>query len=163
MKIQSSACLGIKTTRVLMKMLMWVFLTTWRPSDNLFYFTNMMIITTPDMLDCTRSVSPSSGLFLHCVTETGLKYRVECRTRTCAGWWETRAIITKRQNKATTEACAVFFFSFRETLLQKRATTHSFYSRQSVKGNLCSLCMCRVSYSAVLIAKFTAELMNWDI
>lgn len=120
MKIQSSAGLGIKTTRVLMKMLMWVgrhcvpecSSPREDPLTIFFYFTNMMIITTPDMLDCTRSVSPSSGLFLHCVTETGLKYRVECRTRTCAGWWETRAIITKRHNKATTEACAVFFFFF---------------------------------------------------
>lgn len=80
-----------------------------------FFFPNVVTIRAAGMLHCTRSVSPSLGLLLHCVAETGLKYQVECLTCTWAGF-PLSVINTrhyhKRQNKATAGACAVLFYLF---------------------------------------------------
>lgn len=147
MKIQSSPCQGVKGSCVLMKMLMWVghycvsvfhHVKTFWQSFVLGFFCNVMITTTAVRLRCTRSFSPSSGLVLHCVNETGLKYQAQFLTCTCAGF---PLLVTntwryhKRWNKTTIWACAFFF------LLYKMVTTCSvFFPRQSVKANLGSLC-----------------------
>lgn len=122
-----------------------------------FVFSVVMTITTACLLHCTSSVSPSSGLFSHCVAETGLKYQVECLTCTCAGFplsvtrtWHYH----KRQTKPRLERVLFSFFISRccgdYVLL---------LSRQSVKGKLRAPRL----LLTVLIATFTAELMNWDI
>lgn len=160
MKIQPSTGLGVKATCVVEDADVSGTVSVPRHVETLWqsfvhcllfvFFSNVMTITTACTLHCTRSVSLSSGLFLHCVAGTGLKYQVAlvrvlvsfCRS-------QTRDIIREgKQSNGWSVGCC-------------RRT--GFFSLQPVEENLCSLCWRHVCYSTVLIAKFTADSMNWDI
>lgn len=96
----------------------WVFLPTFRHWQSfglcLFFFPNVVTKRAAGMLHCTRSVSPSLGLFLHCVAETGLKYQVECPTCTWAGF-PLSVINTRHYHKGKTKQRperVLFYFPF---------------------------------------------------